>query len=124
MDDPWGSPWADESPRPLPKLDKLESKESVTAENALGVSQGAIGVRFDVARFSPNRLRKVGDGLVMGLCQRVGQAAAPIGRGVLRPQRQRLRIVGDGMVEIALPSTSGFTSVRRPSRIKAWTTRG
>ena len=39
MDDPWGSPWADESPRPLPKLDKQLSKRPVTPEKALGVSQ-------------------------------------------------------------------------------------
>jgi hypothetical protein len=39
MDDPWGSPWADESPRPLPKLDKLVSKNPVTPDKALVASQ-------------------------------------------------------------------------------------
>jgi hypothetical protein len=39
MDDPWGSPWADESPRPLPKLDKLVPKRPVTPEKSLGVNE-------------------------------------------------------------------------------------
>jgi hypothetical protein len=39
MDDPWGSPWADESPYPLPKLDKLVSKRPVTSAKASGVDQ-------------------------------------------------------------------------------------
>lgn len=39
MDDPWGSPWADESTRPLPKFDKLSSKRPVRPEKPLGVSQ-------------------------------------------------------------------------------------
>ena len=38
MDDPWGSPWADESPPP-PKLDKLVSKRPVTPEKALSVNE-------------------------------------------------------------------------------------
>lgn len=41
MDDPWGSPWADESPRPLPKLNNPVSKRPVTPEKALSAGQGS-----------------------------------------------------------------------------------
>jgi hypothetical protein len=39
MDDPWGSPWADESPYPLPKLDKQVSTLPVTPGKASSAGQ-------------------------------------------------------------------------------------
>lgn len=39
MDDPWGSPWADETPHPLPKTDGLGSNGPVTLGNTLGLNE-------------------------------------------------------------------------------------
>src|SRR3979490_2780028 len=39
MDDPWGSPWADETPRPLPKSDELGARGPVTPGKPFGLNK-------------------------------------------------------------------------------------